>query len=272
MDLAIIAPESCLTRFCTMSKYHLVLAHLLEDKSRTAYRDFYMNRHSTREFVIMDNGAYELNESLPSEVLLKWCETLQPQEVVLPDVRTDPEATLKRTKQGISDLRSVQGRVRFMAVPQGETFADWQQNVLDILDLGSIDSLAIIEAAGRFSERGYRDTALNWLEEQHIIDSVTIHLFSIQDDPRELIYLAGRDYIRSCDSAKPVAYGLADIKLQPHPYWPPSRYPGRGDKFFDRPLPTLPQQLIVLNNIAVCSAWAHDVLGECRHEDWLAQE
>ena len=65
-----------------MSKTHLVLAQVRNEK----YRRFYRERGEKGDFLILDNGAYEHNQSLDSDLLVEAMRWYKPNVVVLPDL------------------------------------------------------------------------------------------------------------------------------------------------------------------------------------------
>ncbi len=55
MEFCIIGPTAGLERYATLSKTHLVLAHIKDG----AYVEFYRKRRTDGDWIILDNGAYE---------------------------------------------------------------------------------------------------------------------------------------------------------------------------------------------------------------------
>jgi hypothetical protein len=64
----VIAPTAYLQYYATQSPRHLVLAHLVAKDP--AYAAFYRTRSDIGDFIIMDNGAFELGGSYPPERLI----------------------------------------------------------------------------------------------------------------------------------------------------------------------------------------------------------
>jgi len=80
MEFCVISPVGGLEQFATLSKRHLVLAHIKNSR----YKEFYKERKLLGDFLILDNGAYETGE--PNEqAILEGIEYYEPDVVVLPD-------------------------------------------------------------------------------------------------------------------------------------------------------------------------------------------
>ena len=79
----IIAPTHYLQHYATQSQRHLVLAHLVaQDPS---YAEFYRQRSEAGDFIIMDNGAFELGSSYVPEELIRLGLLCGADALVLPD-------------------------------------------------------------------------------------------------------------------------------------------------------------------------------------------
>lgn len=79
MNFCIITPIAGLERYATLSKTHLLLAHLKQEE----YWEFYKHRREAGDFIILDNGAYE-GQMSPSR-LLDRIRYVRPNVVALPD-------------------------------------------------------------------------------------------------------------------------------------------------------------------------------------------
>jgi hypothetical protein len=90
VNFCIISPTSGLQRYGTLSKTHLVLAHINDYK----YRHFYQQRREAGDILILDNGAYENGKSVNWNRLSYAITTYKPQVCVLPDTINNPTKTL----------------------------------------------------------------------------------------------------------------------------------------------------------------------------------
>lgn len=78
----IIAPTPYL-EYTKMSKRHLVLAHIVD--TNPTYAEFYAQRSREGDFIIMDNGAFELGQSYAPDKLIDLGNRCGADAIVLPD-------------------------------------------------------------------------------------------------------------------------------------------------------------------------------------------
>src|SRR5690606_39236630 len=95
------------------------------------YRDFYRRRLTENgDHVILDNGAFELGESVALDRLSLALQTVRPTEVVLPDKRFGTaDETVAMAAEAIDYFERQQKLALpagyqpfYVAVPHGETF------------------------------------------------------------------------------------------------------------------------------------------------------
>lgn len=104
-------------------QYHMCLAHLVGNKE---YRNHFAKMAKLGRFVLMDNGAAEGAQLQPEKLIEAYAE-ICPSEIVLPDTLYESGSTIQKTRNFINKLdnRNLLGEFRLMAVPQGNTFAEW---------------------------------------------------------------------------------------------------------------------------------------------------
>ena len=68
-------------KLCKDNFKFILLHKLITNKT---YRDFYKNK-SKDSYFLLDNGAYELGESMNSYLLLIWSKIIKAEELVVPD-------------------------------------------------------------------------------------------------------------------------------------------------------------------------------------------
>ena len=78
----IIAPTAYLS-YALQSNFHLVLAHLLD--TDPTYTEFYRSMSDRGDFIICDNGAFELGESYAPDKLIALARSCNADAIVLPD-------------------------------------------------------------------------------------------------------------------------------------------------------------------------------------------
>jgi hypothetical protein len=97
MDLGIICPTRYLNDFVIKSRYHLILAHLVE-KDET-YRKFYIERARAGDFITLDNSSYELGDDIYTpKQLIDLALQVGAQEVMAPEHLRDGEKTFRKVE------------------------------------------------------------------------------------------------------------------------------------------------------------------------------
>lgn len=100
---AYILPQKfTLERARLFSNYHLLLAHELEQLDAETLKKslaFWNMAQRNGHFIMLDNGAYELGTAMESETFAKICHMLEPNEIILPDVLYDGDASMQRAEQ-----------------------------------------------------------------------------------------------------------------------------------------------------------------------------
>jgi hypothetical protein len=124
MDLTFICPVSYLERLDQYQDNYLLLAHIAKESKE--YRDFF---RQNPKYKILDNSAHELGDAFDFEEVLDLAREMNCQEVVLPDKIFHCDETLTRTLQTLDKLRAkgVEGEFKWMAVPQGQTWDEYQK-------------------------------------------------------------------------------------------------------------------------------------------------
>lgn len=121
-EFCVITPTDYL-EYTKMSKSHLALAHLVATDQ--TYANFYSELDDSN-FIIMDNGAFELGESYDPDMLLTLAENCRADAIVLPDF---PFQSSQKTIDGclnMIDSIKAEGYLA-MFVPQSQTgdIEDW---------------------------------------------------------------------------------------------------------------------------------------------------
>ena len=118
MKLAIIAPTALLDKCNERShNFHLVLAH--ECINNHEYIRYYVERSMAGDHIILDNGAYELGNSIDGPTLLAVAEQLHPAEIVCPDVMFDKDETVAQSVEFMRRLKIHELPYKPLVVPQG---------------------------------------------------------------------------------------------------------------------------------------------------------
>jgi hypothetical protein len=124
--LALIAPVNLHVnldvKYGLMGDYHLLLAHQVLEHKDAYFKYYYDIRREGRDpVIIMDNSLIELGRALQPDALAKACETVGARYLVLPDVMSDPWATIDKSAAAYTQLKGKLEGVGFMGVLQGKT-------------------------------------------------------------------------------------------------------------------------------------------------------
>lgn len=258
------------------NKIHLLLDHLLEDQD---YLEFYqqLSSQGAGDYLILDNSAHEHGEGNSGEILLDHGTLINAHELVLPDSLFNCYGTVHLTRGALEYFAEV-GLEQFltlspqlMIVPQG---IDWFE--LEMCYGMLIDSIQ------DFSIRLHTPSITIGLSKDyevlpgglaHFLEKVILpRRHEFPEEPQIHILGWGRDlwalrdvfdmygeYLRSVDSAKPVVYSLAGVRLDPSR--PPPEYPKRSTNFFQTRL-TIDHLIFLDWNMKVFQYCA----GEITHE------
>lgn len=249
MQIALIPPIANL-EMARGRKYHLVLAHLVEQSQY--YQDFYRRESENGSCVILDNSAHEMQHGQPIIKLLSLAPLVGASEIVIPDALFDwKETSLSAFHTFLTLLHRTfplpLPGYSWMLVPQGKSLREWVSS-LDTFStlvglMGFFDPHLLEKGITLGLSKDYEifpgglyslieDYCLPWAEEYH----AQIHLLGWGRDLWALNRIACTfgEYIRSVDSAKPFVYGLNEIRLAfPDPY---PAYPKRDPYYFDQTL------------------------------------
>lgn len=123
-----ITPTAYLDRYASVSRTHLVLPQILDPK----YIAYYQRKRKEGDLIILDNGAYELKDSVDFEALAKAIYIYKPQVAALPDfLMQDGEKTLQASVEFRDFYRKwdVTGfEPKWMYIPQSEPGPHGYQN------------------------------------------------------------------------------------------------------------------------------------------------
>jgi hypothetical protein len=127
IDVAVIASAAHLDDLATCGSIDMALAHLA--LRNPGYAAHHAARAAAGGTVILDNSAYELAGTLGSGLdagpVLTAARLTGAAEVVATDVPCDGPATITATRRFLAGATGTSGGLRFMAVPQGSTQAEW---------------------------------------------------------------------------------------------------------------------------------------------------
>ena len=250
MNVCFITPTPMLNQFATRSDHHLVLAHIYEKD--TEYRKFYKERVAAGDFVMLDNSAYELGESVQVDRLLVCAEDLNPSAVFLPDCRFNTNRTIELAIQAAEKLGGHSWKL--FGVPQGCDLASIMKCYHWMGQQPWIQGFGLYEEIGDVAGLGIRKDFLNYLESQDdVFEDKYYHLLGMEEDLSQIQKLGRFGWVDSIDSAKAIVYGMYGIEVTP--IGTDQDYPHRPLGYFDTKInPEL--HGIIHNNISQVLAWA----------------
>lgn len=210
----VIAPTAYLLRYAVKSKFHLVLAHLV-DIDQT-YADFYLSRSLAGDFIILDNSAFELPEPYKPEKLIELGHRVNADVIVLPDYPFSPgQRTIDAAKKFAPQFKDA-GFKTFFA-PQSKTgdYKDWFNTYCwgsenDLIDCIGMSILGIPNAIPHIAKPFARVVMT-----QKLIDAGAYnfekytHFLGLNSGPNlEIPSLINMKAMNSCDSSNPVWMGI----------------------------------------------------------------
>jgi len=147
MNFAIICPIAGLERYATLSKTHLVLAQIKDER----YRSFYKKRRELGDTIILDNGAYEEGRSINNQTLAEAARYYTPQYIVCPDeLYQDWERTYAATKNFLDhhydEFRQL--GCKFIGVPQTTkgNIMGWMEGMFRMVEELPLDGVGLPRA------------------------------------------------------------------------------------------------------------------------------
>jgi len=228
MQFAPIVPIKYLNELATLSNTQLVLSHWLAEPK---YLTFYKSRRKEGDIIILDNGACELEESVPIEDLLNSYIALGGASiVVIPDTLVgDNIKLIKSFETYIPEFKKLNEEVHFMVVPH---------NLEEIMEVARIPYVDIIGLNKDF-ERERRAKLISNLIASGV--EKNFHLLGIYRNPVKEVQgvFQFRERITGVDSSMP--YRIARTGRRIEEYRP---YPGQIDLYEKRLNTTLLNHVI----------------------------
>lgn len=195
--------------------YHMCLAHLIDvDPTYTAFYEQIGKNKDNGKYLIMDNGVIE-GDQRPIEELVKKALMIGADELILPDVFLDKDATLEKSYEA---LRYVKDNfpIGLMAVPQGKDLDEWLDCANAMLDW-DIDCIGIPKVLTKVLGRDGRLNVLHMLGNR--LRGLDVHLLGCWTSPIEatLIERAVKNGdirpVRGIDSAIAYVYSREGILI-----------------------------------------------------------
>jgi hypothetical protein len=145
IDIAVIASLAHLDDVAARGSIGMALTHLALRYPR--YAGHYAAQAAVGRTVILDNSAYELEDTLGTgmgaEPVMTAARLTGAAEVICTDVPYDGPATIAATRRFLAQAGDLAGSARFMAVPQGSTRKEWLACCDTLTALPGVHSIGI---------------------------------------------------------------------------------------------------------------------------------
>lgn len=205
-----ITPIALLEPYARYSKTHLVLAHLVDKSSE--YADFYKQCRAAGDYIMMDNGAYELLGSYDPDKLLSLAERCGANAIVLPDYPFQHSKVTIQAAEKFAPIFKDAGYDNFF-VPQSKVgdLEDWiwayewaaHNELIDIL---GISILGVPNALPNVDPTYARVVMMQLLLDRELFaDDKHHHFLGLNSGPRtEIPSLIRMGVLNTVDSSNPV--------------------------------------------------------------------
>jgi hypothetical protein len=204
---------------------HLILAQEWSDDYVRHYRDL----ADKGAHIIVDNGAYELGESIPFAEVLRRAHEVKATEVIFPDAMLDAEKSTQLTLEGIQAVAlrmlehgSEQLPFRPFYVPQGLLEVEWRESLRAIVRTHLMVfgdrpfTLGLSKVYADEMSEGRVGLIERYLKELHekLTVQFDLHLLGWGGDLEEIPYIAREfPWVRSVDTSKPYVWAMAGLRL-----------------------------------------------------------
>jgi hypothetical protein len=147
IDVAVIASTPHLADLSTSGSIDMALTHLV--LTNPAHAAYFAARSHSGVRVVLDNSAYELEEStgqgMTAETVMRAAHLIQPAVVICRDMLYDGQGTIEYTRQFLAKAAYLAEPHQFayMAVPQGRTRNEWLDCYARLAELPGVDMIGL---------------------------------------------------------------------------------------------------------------------------------
>lgn len=190
MHIIDIVPTNSL-HLVTNEPMQMFLTHLV--LSNKTYAEWAKNY---KGYKILDNSLIENHgRAIDITDVLKAAEIIHADEIILPDVFSDGQETLKKVDQALKRCKDVP--YKLMAVVHGKDYNEWIETFRCLDNYEEIDTLGIPKVCTKLSPKGRADFENIWLD-----SSKEIHLLGLWYSFAELKDLKNPERVRSVDTCQ----------------------------------------------------------------------
>lgn len=218
VTVSIIAPPRYLRAFVEQippTIHYIAAQRVLQDDS---YCTFYLEQADRGAHLVLDNGVFDLGQSLEPHDLLAAARRVRAAEIVLPDVLHDGRATVVASDRAARILHGRNDSIRLCAVIQGMSDDDWLTCYEHFVNSSYVGSIALPSPKLTPNQRclyADRVRAATYLHNEGLISSRLIYrLLGLGDSGHhELQQQRQLPWIQSVDSSAPVVLGALGIEI-----------------------------------------------------------
>lgn len=213
-SFCVIAPIAYLEDYATQSHTHLALAHLVD--SYPEYAEFYRSMADRGDFIIMDNGAFELGQSYDPSKLAELGHNCGANAIVLPDYPGQLSSlTVNAAIEWIPYLKEEGFKVMFVPQSVKGDLEDWIESYLwaahhPDIDIVGMSILGIPTALPHVPKSYARVVMTELLIDRGIFNKYKHHHYlGLNAGPNvEIPALLEMEALTTCDSSNPVWAGV----------------------------------------------------------------
>ena len=220
ISVSVIAPAAYLRDFAGQSPatvHHVAAQRVLSD---LAYRAFFLEEQQRGAAIIVDNGVFDLGESLGPDDLVRAARAVRAEEIILPDVMRDGPATVQAADRQPHEILELSDEFRLCAVIHGADDAEWRRCYDHFASAGTPAPSRSLPPAGRnraASCARNRAAATRYLADHGLVDPARIYrLLGLgRTGHLELFEQREHEWISSVDCAAPVLLGAMGVRMLP---------------------------------------------------------
>lgn len=206
MKFSFEVPIHSLKHFDKQQDYLFILGHQLTNKT---YYDYCKN---SNKFKVLDNGGYELGESIPADQLIQYAIEINADVVVIPDKLFDKKRSKQLEKKFFKLYDKQKCSFRLMKVVCGSNIKEYLNSLIEVARDDRVDVIGISQSRSMIAIN------LSFVM-LHLIDGCEgsidkpIHLLGCSS-PFELIEANKWSmFIHTIDTGRPINFAFKNKKL-----------------------------------------------------------
>lgn len=221
IDVSIIAPARYLREFAAQVParvHHVAAQRVLQDEQ---YRQFFREQAEDGASIVVDNGVFDLGDSLAAEDLISAARAVAADEIILPDVMRDGAATVRASDAAAVEFSKYSDGLRFCVVVHGADHDDWRHCLEAFTEREYVGAMALPASrkpvTGAVGPANDRILAAQYLADNgHLSTDRIYRMLGLgRLGHLELAVQRHHDWIASVDCATPVILGSMGVRMLP---------------------------------------------------------